>query len=824
MKKLATALGLLLTCIALLALPVYAQTTPQPIGIIALKVTGVPAGTPTGSQLGWTANPTCSVVSSTGTYGYAAVEYAVQRKIFYANGRFWVFYYDGGSSAGYSTSTDGFSWTPFTSFTSKTCGAGWRFAVAFNGSYLHYVLSTGTDGDPLYYRAGIPNSDGTITWLDVEQNVTTGETNTGHLWPSIAIDSAGYPWIAYARKNVTENSRYAYITTSSWNNGTWKTATGFPYKFSPYNYTGINTLVVPLTNRKVLAIGSNEGWQIMAYRWDGSSWGAEANTTSIANHEIFLSAVNQGDNVHLVFLQNDTRNLVYTKYEYSSNSWGTETIIQSAVNETSSPVLTIDTTTNNLYCFWAANSIYYKKYDGASWSFEADSNPWITETSLAGYYNYDGISGFYQAYNNKVGLAYTNGTSTDGYYVKFRFLNINRWVNDTWAVNLRQSLSVDQSTTLQADTTVGALSNVYGLDYTVYQVDAYNDTLNHKAAGLMNLTLGNHYIPNEAWVTAITVTVYGNASRLCNTLANWYIYNYTAGAYITMGLLNSTTRASLTYIVPAAYSTVIDETASNSIMLKYNYTDTTNVDYLLDIDYIKIDVTYQFNITVSNWTATQTEKTVGVSTTYEHTDTFTLACPSGVTDHNFTLYYETPNYPLITYYGIAPTAKVAGNAVTVTAPITINITNLVLNTTEITTILPKVHIVKPPSDVVYANVNFQGGINKLAFTITGTGTKTIQIFIPSAPYMVIMDNQPLPTTNYTWADGILNVTVTLSTHTLEIYQYNPSPAPAPTPTPTPTPTPSPYTITTPAGAIPTWIIPLIILAIAAIGYAVLRRH
>jgi hypothetical protein len=41
---------------------------------------------------------------------------------------------------------------------------------------------------------------------------------------------------------------------------------------------------------------------------------------------------------------------------------------------------------------------------------------------------------------------------------------------------------------------------------------------------------------------------------------------------------------------------------------------------------------------------------------------------------------------------------------------------------------------------------------------------------------------------------------------------------------TPTPTPSPYTITTPVGTIPTWIIPLIILAIAAIGYAALRKH
>jgi uncharacterized repeat protein (TIGR02543 family) len=134
-----------------------------------------------------------STIATLTTYGYAAVEYACQRKTFYANGRFWVFYYDGATSAGYSTSTDGFSWTPFTPFTSRACGAGWRFAVTFNGTYLHYVFSTGRDGDPLYYRCGLPNADGTITWLDVEQNITIGESDTGHLWPSIAIDSEGRP-------------------------------------------------------------------------------------------------------------------------------------------------------------------------------------------------------------------------------------------------------------------------------------------------------------------------------------------------------------------------------------------------------------------------------------------------------------------------------------------------------------------------------------------------------------------------------------------------------------------------------------------------------
>jgi hypothetical protein len=372
-----------------------------------------------------------STIATLTTYGYSAVEYACQRKIFYANGRFWVFYYDGASSAGYSTSTDGFSWTPFTPFTSRACGAGWRFAVTFDGTYLHYVFSTGKNGDPLYYRCGIPNADGTITWLDVEQNMTIGESNTGHLWPSIAIDSEGRPWVAYARKNATENSRYAYVTTSITSNGTWITAPGFPHQLSPTNYTGINVMIVPLTNQKMLVIVSCAGWQIESYPWDGSSWSEKQTTISAITGdgiiECGLSAVNQGDDVHLVFVKDSSHDLIYTKYTYTSNSWEPEIIVQAGVNSKTSPVLSIDVATNKLYCFWAgspaANCIYYKVYNGSTWDFVKGSNPWIIESNLAGYYQYDGLSGFYQSYNNLLGLAYT--TRADNVYqLKFAFLTL----------------------------------------------------------------------------------------------------------------------------------------------------------------------------------------------------------------------------------------------------------------------------------------------------------------------------------------------------------------------------------------------------------------
>jgi hypothetical protein len=369
----------------------------------------------------------------------------------------------------------------------------------------------------------------------------------------------------------------------------------------------------------------------------------------------------------------------------------------------------------------------------------------------------------------------------------------------TCTLNLTQSLSVDSNSTLQAaPNPTTPLSNVYALDYTAYAVDAYNDTTNFKISGTLNITLNNHYIPNETWITSIAITIYGNTSITANTLANWYIYNFTGSAYQNLGLLNATSRTSLSTTLSSALATLIDEANSNSIMLKYNYTDTTNTDFLLHIDYIKIDVTYQFSITIQNWASTQSQTTLVTEPIFSYTDTFTLVAPSGITSHNFTVYYTTPNQALVTFLGSAPSVQVSGQSVTV-SNWGFNITNLGSNVTSIAFLLPKMYIVNPSTDVTISGVSFQGGINKLRFTISGTGTKTIQIYAPFSAVLVYVDGSELSSNNYTLSNNILTLTLTLSTHTVEIYQKIAPTAPSgeeadtDTITPTPTPTPPPET-------------------------------
>jgi hypothetical protein len=369
-----------------------------------------------------------------------------QRKSFYANGRHWV-WYSNGTDLGYCTSTDGLTWSNFTAV--RNCTIGNASAICFDGTYVHYVYSdfNGLGSGSIYYRRGTPNSNGTITWPAAEQTVLSatydphadvGGPWTGYLLPSISVDSNGYPYIGYVRhdscgsyynydiENLTApvDTYYPYVTESNNNNGTWSTASGFPYQLSGTSNSSWAVSPIPLTSGKMLAIYAYNGTTVKAQKYDGSSWGSEANTTSAIGNNYYFSAAAQGDNVHLVFLKTSTYDIIYTDYTYSSNSFGTETTVQSSATSTTAPVLSIDTATNDLYCFWAgsptANHIYYKKYNATTATWDTNPTDWINESSPALTGN-DVLTCFYQSYSSKIGLEYMTATSSP-YNVKYASL------------------------------------------------------------------------------------------------------------------------------------------------------------------------------------------------------------------------------------------------------------------------------------------------------------------------------------------------------------------------------------------------------------------
>jgi len=334
-----------------------------------------------------------------------------QRKSFYAAALFWVFYSDGTNMV-YSTSTNGSSWIVGGSSPIRACVYGVEFSICFDGTYVHYCYTSWSSGSDVYYRRGIPNSNGTITWSANEQVATP---NAGYNFePSISVDSSEYPWIGYKSTNL-----YPYVTKSSKNDGTWSPASGFPYQLSTTSAASWLVDIVSLTSGKVYVIYSHGSTYNYGKLWTGS-WGSQETTMSHVEFNYAWSASAIGDDVHIVFTYNDY--IIYNKRTYGVG-WGTEEQVYDTGWYTRLPVLSA--AGSNLYVFWSndtSNHIYYKKCVSGTW----DSSPtdWIDESVevltddryLTCFYNGGLHNGDYY-----VGLVYMTLTASP-YNIKFAYL------------------------------------------------------------------------------------------------------------------------------------------------------------------------------------------------------------------------------------------------------------------------------------------------------------------------------------------------------------------------------------------------------------------
>jgi len=362
-----------------------------------------------------------------------ATQCTCQYKTFYANGRFWVFYANSfaANQLVYKTSTDGTSWSTETVIRAGDYGP--LISVFFDGTYVHYA-SAGTGSYPyesaLYYRRGVPNSDGTITWSASEQTVNTNSNQA--TIPAIAVDSNGYVWIGY--REGASGAKTPWVIKSGNNDGTWGTTpSGFPYQLSATEASYWTAVPVPLTGGKMLVAYAHHsdndyGKQIRMRAWNGSGWLTEVTTTSGIYHSMHHLETAKEDDVHIVFWKlistNDPMEIVYVKYSYRSNSLGSETTLQGNIpytetySEFSVPI--ISGAPEQLFVFWAnypeQGHIYYRKWNGSSWENIVD---WIDESSEL--FSCDSWTCFYQAYDGYIGVLYETKQSSP-YNIKFAYM------------------------------------------------------------------------------------------------------------------------------------------------------------------------------------------------------------------------------------------------------------------------------------------------------------------------------------------------------------------------------------------------------------------
>ena len=321
---------------------------------------------------------------------------------FYAAGRYWVFFLNTTYDFQFKTSTDNVNWSSATTIqNSATYINAAMHDVYFDSSNVHYIRNgvvNGSNYDFLYYRKGVPETNGTITWAAAEQTIIGGNPYNHANDISLTVDSSGYPWVGM-QYGTSAGYGNAYITKSNTNDGTWTTASGYPKLLYSTPANNWLTKVVAQTGGKVYALlysttgvatgtPTTYAYPIKGMAYNGTDWGSlvEVTASYLNNFKSGgyygqFDATAIGDDIHLVFKAVTTNDIRYVKY--TNGAWGVEEILvpTSYTEMDSSPVIMKwnDTT---LYMFWIKKPvIYYLINQGGIW--DTTVKTFLTDLNIA---------------------------------------------------------------------------------------------------------------------------------------------------------------------------------------------------------------------------------------------------------------------------------------------------------------------------------------------------------------------------------------------------------------------------------------------------------
>ncbi len=347
---------------------------------------------------------------------YDSLQIWHQRKSFFAEGLFWAFYHSG-SSAYYEHSHDGITWAEGAT-SIGACTRGFVFSIWFDGTYVHYARSNNYD---LFYRRGVPDADGTITWSAGEQLIYNGVSGDNYSVPVIAVGTNGYAWIG-VNFNKPGTDDFPAVLKNANNDGTW--VLDFVYELSAIDNPQWRAAPIPLTGGKVYVVYCyGIGGTSPFGRLYDAGWGAEESDLTDYNiyRSDYFAVAALGDNVHFIYL----RDITY-QFRHNERVWGvgwdvSDVLVQDTMSTADAPVLSVDPSESDLYCFWALKDghVYYRQYTGGVWQGRVD---WIDES--VDEIQYDNlISGYYKDYGRYIGLLYTTKLASP-YNIRFAFLDL----------------------------------------------------------------------------------------------------------------------------------------------------------------------------------------------------------------------------------------------------------------------------------------------------------------------------------------------------------------------------------------------------------------
>ncbi len=505
-----------------------------------------------------------------------ATRYNFQRKVFYANGRFWAFYSDG-SDMVFRTSTTGAEGEWSNATVVREASDGDMFSVWYerrnSTDYLHYSSNHYQKNKPLKYRRGVLNANGTITWSAAEQDAVPATANVLYKYSFICVDSGGYPWIAYLQDAATDTP---YVTKSSTNDGTWSTATGFPYELT--NTTGTyQAMVIPLSGSKVYAMYGMSNYITRGKLYNGTAWSGEENCTQNNVSEFYGSsaAADENDNIHYVYLTYSGNNVTYGN---RTTSWQSEVIVQASQNSTSYPSINIHQDTGDLRVFWFYNNTVYmkKRTTAGGWgSLEQPSGGARTSPQT------DTLTCYYQANGGKIGWIWTEGSSpytvmhghiSIYYKMEVEFYgssNVEDWTQLEWTIDSGWTIDTVSVTLQLYNYTLGGYPTS-GDAYMSYNSSGTADTDETKNK---TITLNLADFRNGTGYWKVKIKGVRSASTPFDFKADWIefkpTYNeYTVSTEFTFSSMTTDPPSQLNFTIVSQYNIA----SVNVTIQVYNYT------------------------------------------------------------------------------------------------------------------------------------------------------------------------------------------------------------------------------------------------------------
>lgn len=335
-----------------------------------------------------------------------AVQIANQRKSFYAQGRYWVFFVDTNEYLSYKTSTDGQTFGSANiangAFTIEDSNDS-QFCVAFDGTNVHLV--TGRRDHKLAYRMGEPQPSGIVSWDADGLQETIGTAVAGKLYtaPYITVDASGYPWVLVG--TCDESNLNVQIFRSSTKDGTFTTAAGYPK--TPFTDIGKlfwqRGIILPFDNGDMYFISGKRSLDSGYFNYNGynklkglkytsgnNTFSAPVDITTTEMDYIgdvnsapyaLFSATSWGDYGYLAFT-NTNNELKFLVYNNQTGTWSSETTIETGLPRRTAPAITVHDVDGRVYLFWIEGRTLYYEWRSAVGVWSGTPTAIITENLM----------------------------------------------------------------------------------------------------------------------------------------------------------------------------------------------------------------------------------------------------------------------------------------------------------------------------------------------------------------------------------------------------------------------------------------------------------